>query len=88
MKRKRHSEETIIGILREVEAGMSVSDVCRKHGVSQASFCAWRTKCAGMQVSDAFRLAIGIVFVFHTFGTSASALAKQGHGECRKLEKR
>lgn len=56
MKKKRHSEEQIIGMLREAEAGMSVADVCRKHGVSAASFYGWRTKYAGMQVSDAKRL--------------------------------
>jgi putative transposase len=56
VKKKRHSEEKIIGILREAEAGMSVADVCRKHGVSQASFYQWRTKYSGMQVSDAKRL--------------------------------
>ena len=56
MKRKRQTEEAIIGMLREAEAGMPVKDVCRKHGVSQASFYTWRTKYAGMQVSDAKRL--------------------------------
>jgi putative transposase len=56
VKKKRYSEEKIIGILREAEAGMSVADVCRKHGVSAASFYLWRTKYAGMQVSDAKRL--------------------------------
>lgn len=56
MKRKRQTEEAIIGMLREAEAGMPVKDVCRKHGVSQGSFYAWRTKYAGMQVSDAKRL--------------------------------
>ena len=56
MKRKRHTEEAIIGMLREAEAGMPVKDVCRKHGVSLASFYTWRTKYAGMQVSDAKRL--------------------------------
>lgn len=56
MKKKRYSEEQIIGILREAESGMSVADVCRKHGVSAASFYGWRTKYAGMQVSDAKRL--------------------------------
>jgi putative transposase len=56
VKNKRYTEEQIIGILREAEAGMSVADVCRKHGVSTASFYGWRTKYAGMQVSDAKRL--------------------------------
>ena len=56
MKKKRYSEEQIIGILRDAEAGMAVKDVCRKHGVSEASFYLWRTKYAGMQVSDAKRL--------------------------------
>lgn len=53
MKRKRYSEEQIIGILREAEAGVPVADLCRKHGMSDASFYKWRSKYGGMDVSDA-----------------------------------
>ena len=56
MKRKRYSEEQIIGILKEAEGGVPVKDICRKHGMSEASFYAWRQKYGGMDVSDAQRL--------------------------------
>ena len=56
MKRSRFSEEQIIGILKEHEAGVSVADVCRKHGVSDASIYKWKAKFGGMDVSEAKRL--------------------------------
>ena len=56
MKKKRYTEEQIIGILREVDAGKKVEDVCREHGVSASSFYAWKTKFGSMEVSDAKRL--------------------------------
>ena len=56
MKRKRFSEEQIIAILREHEAGVSTADLCRKHGMSSASFYAWKAKYGGMDVSDAQKL--------------------------------
>ncbi len=56
MKRKRFSEEQIIGVLREQEAGAKVADLCRKHGVSEATFYNWKAKYGGMDVSDARRL--------------------------------
>ena len=56
MKRKRYTEEQIIAILREAEAGVAVADLCRKHGMSDASFYKWRAKYGGMEVSDAKRL--------------------------------
>jgi putative transposase len=56
MKRKRFSEEQIIAILREHEAGVSTADLCRKHGMSSASFYTWKAKYGGMDVSDAQKL--------------------------------
>jgi len=56
MKRNRFSEEQIIGILKEHEAGISVSELCRKHGVSDASIYKWKAKFGGMDVSEAKRL--------------------------------
>ena len=56
MKRSRFSEEQIIGVLREQEAGLQVAEVCRKHGISQPTFYAWKAKYGGMGVSDARRL--------------------------------
>jgi len=53
MKRKRFSEEQIISILREHEAGVATADLCRKHGMSSASFYAWKAKYGGMDVADA-----------------------------------
>jgi putative transposase len=56
MKRSRFSEEQIIGILKEHEAGVSVADLCRKHGVSDASIYKWKAKFGGLEVSEAKRL--------------------------------
>ena len=56
MKRSRFSEEQIIAVLREQEAGVSTAEVCRKHGISTATFYAWKAKYGGMDVSEAKRL--------------------------------
>src|SRR5258705_8520446 len=56
MKRNRFTEEQIIGILKEHEAGVPVADLCRKHGVSDASIYKWKAKFGGMDVSEAKRL--------------------------------
>ena len=56
MKRKRHTEQQIIGILKEHEAGVKTADLCRKHGISEASFYNWKAKYGGLKVSEAKRL--------------------------------
>jgi putative transposase len=56
MKRSRFSEERIIGVLKEHQAGMSAADLCRRHGISDATFYKWRSKYGGMEVSDARKL--------------------------------
>jgi putative transposase len=56
MKRTRFSEEQIIAILKEHEAGIAVAELCRKHGVGDASIYKWKAKYGGMDVSEAKRL--------------------------------
>ena len=56
MKRSRFSEEQIIAVLKEQEAGMPTAEVCRRHGISSATFYKWKSKFGGLEVSDARRL--------------------------------
>jgi putative transposase len=56
MKRSRFTDDQIIGILKEHEAGLSAAELCRKHGISDATFYKWRAKYGGMDISDAKRL--------------------------------
>jgi putative transposase len=56
MKRSRFSDEQIIGILKENQAGLSALELCRKHGISDATFYTWRKRYGGMEVSEARRL--------------------------------
>lgn len=56
MKRSRFSEEQIIAVLKEQEAGMATAEVCRRHGISSATFYKWKSKFGGLEVSDARRL--------------------------------
>ena len=56
MKRSRFSEEQIIGILKEHQAGLGAKELCRRHGISDATFYKWRSRYGGMEVSEARRL--------------------------------
>ena len=56
MKRSRFTQEQIIGVLKEHQAGATAADLCRKHGISDATFYKWRSRFSGMEVSDAKRL--------------------------------
>ena len=56
MRKSRFSDEAIIGILKEHQAGRSAAELCRKHGISDATFYKWRSRFGGMEVSDAKRL--------------------------------
>lgn len=56
MKRKRFTEEQIIGVLKESEAGMATPELCRKHGISEGTYYRWKAKYGGMEVNEARRL--------------------------------
>jgi putative transposase len=56
MKRKRHTEDQVIGILKEHEAGLKTAELCRKHGISEGTFYNWKAKYGGLEVADAKRL--------------------------------
>ena len=56
MRQSRHTEEQIIGVLKQAEAGMKTAEICRQHGISSATFYKWKGKYGGMEVSEARRL--------------------------------
>lgn len=56
MKKKRYTSEQVVSIMKEVEGGLSIADVCRKYGVSQGTFFRWKAKYAGLEVSDVQRM--------------------------------
>jgi putative transposase len=56
MKKSRYTEEQIIGILKQNEAGVKTADICREHGISEATFYNWKSKYGGLEVNEAQRL--------------------------------
>lgn len=56
MKRSQYSESQIVGILKEADRGVAVKDVCRKHGISDATYYKWKSKYGGLEVSDIRRM--------------------------------
>ena len=90
MKRARFSEEQIISIPREAEAGAKVTELCRRHGISDAAFHTWRSKYGGLEISETRRLRQleeahrrleGIVAdQARDLRAPKDALAKNGHG--------
>jgi putative transposase len=56
MRKRRFSEEQIIGLLKEAEVGRKVADVCREHGISEPTFYRWKSKYRGLEVNDAKKL--------------------------------
>jgi putative transposase len=56
MKRSRYSESQIVGILKEADSGVMVKDICRKYGISDATYYKWKSKYGGLEVSDVRRM--------------------------------
>ena len=89
MKKARRTEEQIIGILQEHDAGAKCADLCRKHGMSEGTFYAWKAKYGGMTVSEAKRLkALIAQDEYPVIGTHDDVrFERRARGHLRKLAK-
>jgi len=83
MKRTRFTDEQIIGILTEHEAGAKCADLCRKHGMSEGTFYNWKAKFGGMTVSDAKRLKALECWRRKSPGSPPDAVRNSGEGIAR-----
>ena len=92
MKKSRFSEEQIIGILKQHEAGVKTADLCREHGISAATFYTWKSKFGGMEVSEAQRLKAMedenrrlklLVAELSLHGEAPKAVSEKTAGACR-----
>jgi putative transposase len=77
MKKNRFTESQIVVVLEEGEAGMPVAELCRKHGVSNATYCQWKSKYSGVQVPELQRLR-----VWRLRMPSSNAYMQSGAGKC------
>jgi putative transposase len=88
MKGSRFKEEQIIAILREQEAGAKTADICRKHGISSATFYKWKSKYGGLEVSDARRLKVieaRRLPIGCRLASSNQSLRRRTHGRTKTL---
>ena len=92
MKKSRYTEEQIIGILKQHEAGVKTADLCREHGISAATFYGWKSKFGGMEVSEAQRLKAMedenrrlklLVAELSLHGEAPKAVSEKTDGACR-----
>ena len=72
MKRQRHTEEQIIAVLQEAQAGATIEELCRRHGISQSTYYKWKQKFSGMEVNDRRRFRQGLTSASYCWRASAT----------------